>query len=253
MENIVRGCGKRIAGGIYIVTDVTNNPLAIPINAFLFDPSWVPTDNEGNMHFPNAVGLHMVENPWEEGVVDVWDWIGEEHYAYFPDFWEETMRYGLSRRISGTADFDLLSKKSQIIGFHRKGVLSATKEFYHDLEDAHEHGTGMDLCPHNIGEEHICIRYLWQLVGEIDTDVSRFHEVTMPRHGSKAQFTYDAAYAPCWTKEPKYKAEWIPAAMFHLPIHRLEIIEDEIGGLHELTLERIDKSVTDLPYQVVKE
>ena len=254
-KDIKRGCGKRVTGGVYVVTELSHK--GIPINAFLFDPPWVPIDETGERHYPGSVGLHPVENPWKEGVTDLWDWIGESYYPFFPDFWEETMRYGLSRRISGITDFDKLSSESEIIGFHPNGVLTGVKELYTDLECEHEVGTGMDLCPHNkphdTPEEVFCIRYLWQLVDTIDDDVPRLHEVSMPRRDPNPQFTYDAAYAPFWIGLDRYKAEWIPAAMFHLPIHRLEVIEDPFGGLHELQVERLEKSITDIPFVVVKE
>ena len=249
MKDIIRGCGKRVAGGIYLATDLS--PYGIPLNAFLFDPPWVPLDNDGVPHYPGSVGLHLVENPWQENVVDVWDWIGEEHYEYFPDFWEETKRYGVSRRISSGANFDLLSRKSQLIGFHRKGIYSAlNKVFYKRLIKEWETGTEMDLCPQNKEEEHFCVSYLWQLVENAEENKPRLHTRFMPDI-VKVQFSYIAASIPTWADN--YMTSWIPAAMFHLPIHRIEIVEDKVAGTHEKAWEIVDKSVTDLPYVVVEE
>jgi hypothetical protein len=253
-KEIRRGCGKRVAGGIYITTEVGRE--GIPVNAFLFDPPWVPVDGKGLVHYPGRVGLHMVENPWEDGVVDIWDWIGATYYPYFPDFWEEFCRYGLSRRISISADFDLLSTDSQIIGFHPMGILQGTEELYTDLDTEHVYGTGMDLCPHNkehdTPENRFCIRYLWQLIGTLSEDGERLHERQMPQ-GGEPQFTYDVAYAPWWISRKKYKADWIPAAMFHLPIHGIEVIHDPVSGLHEQAVEKLEQSVTNLPFTIVKE
>lgn len=256
-EGIVRGCGKRVQGGVYVVTKLS--PFGIPINSFLFDPPWVPIDTEGNVHYPGAVGLHLVENPYKEGVVDLWDWIGEQYYPYFPDFWEEARLYGLSRRISSNTNFEQLSKDSGIIGFHRKGILKGSRKFYEYLLNTFEKNTFMDLCPQNYEhrlddkENIFCVRYLWQLVDEVEEYENRLHVIPIPRSSNNLQNFYMAAYYPDWIKSKQFKVEWIPAAMFRLPIHRLEIVKDPIGGLHELALEKIEKSVTDIPYQVVTE
>lgn len=251
---VKRGCGTRVPGAAYVCTDFS--PFGLPPSAFLFDPPWVPQDKEGNFHLPNPVGLHFVENK-ELEKYDLWDWIGEHDYPFFPDFWEEFLRYGLSRRISVTADFDKLSRNSYIIGFHKRGVLSGTYHLYEHLRDEWEYGTGEDICPKNLAhakeEDAYCIRFAWQLVGQLENDMDRYYERAMPRNDPNPQFTYDAAYAPWWILEPRYKAEWFAAAMFGLPITRIEVVEDSIGGLHEIAVEKLDKSITDIPFVVVKE
>ena len=254
-KSIVRGCGKRVAGGVYIVTELSHKGL--PLDLFLYDPPIVPTDDNGNIILPGAVGLQMME--YGDGLIDLWDWIGESHYPYFPDFWEEVSRYGLSRRMSASADFSKLKANSYTVGFHRRGIVTAKKAFYVDIVKMHEVGTGMDLCPqnleHNIDDKEniFCVRFLWQLVDGPADGIPRLHEVVMPRKEGEAQFTYDAAHDPFVFEKPKYKAEWMPAAMYRLPIHRLEVIEDTVGGLHELAVDRLDKSLTELPYVVVKD
>ena len=252
---VKRGCGTRVPGAAYVCTDFS--PHGLPPDAFLFDPPWVPVDKKGNYHYPNRVGLHFVEKVNQNNTYDLWDWIGEEHYPFFPDFWEEFLRYGLSRRISVTADFDNLSRTSKIVGFHKCGLLSATYQLYEHLKDEWEYGTGYDLCPKNLDhakeDDAYCIRFAWQLTGQLEEDKERLYKRGVPTRDPEPQFTYDAAYAPWWIWEPRYKAEWIAAAMFALPITRIEVIEDDIGGLHEIAVEKLDKSITDVPFVVVKE
>ena len=253
-KQIKRGCGTRVPGAAYICTDFS--PFGLPPSAFLFDPPWVPQDDNGIRYYPNTVGLHFVENPWEEGIYDLWDWIGERYYPYFPDFWEEFLRYGLSRRISVTADFDKLTKNSYIVGFHKFGILSAKYQLYEYLLDEWEWGTGMDICPqnkdHSTEDDVYCIRFSWQLVGNAIGDEERLYQRFMPNE-SDSQFSYEAVRAPYWINDKQYKAEWIPAAMYRLPITRIEVIEDPLGGLHEIAIEKLDKSVTDVPFIIVKE
>jgi hypothetical protein len=254
-EKVVRGCGTRIPGAAYVCTDFS--PVGLPPNAFLFDPPWVPEDSKGQRYYPNSLGLHFVENPWEPEVYDIWDWIGENYYPVFPDFWEEFLRYGLSRRISVTADFNKLTQKTYIVGFHKFGILRGTHQLYEHLLDEWEHGTDMDLCPqnkeHNSEDDAYCIRYAWQLAGNLTEDKERLYERYMPRNADQTQFIYNAAYAPYWITNKRYKAEWIPAAMFRLPVTRIEVIEDPMGGLHEIAIDRLDQSVTDVPFVIVKE
>lgn len=248
-----RGCGYRVPGGIYLVTDISHN--GIPIDLFLFDPPWVPIDTDGNKHYPGALGIDIVRDPNNNNVNHVWDWIGQESYPYFPDFWEETRRFGLSRKVSPNLNFDLLSSESQIIGFHKYGMVSATKAFYKQLEKEFQIGTGMDLYPHiNDVIDHFCVKYIWQLVDEApNQSTGRLHSINLPRNSNETIDYYYAAYIPSWAKKPKYKFEWIPAAMFHLPIHRIEVIEDSIEGKHEIAMETLNKSITNLPFNVVKE
>jgi hypothetical protein len=252
MDNIKRGCGKRVAGGAYIVTELSNK--GIPLDAFLFDPPVIPMDDEGNPHYPGAVGLHLMNDVENPSVAHIWDWIGTNYYPTFPDFWEETHKFGLSRRISVNTNFDkLVFGESQIIGFHALGILKGTKKFYHNLDKEFVLGTRYNRCPHNVlhdKDNPFCVRYLWQLVDMQKGDEERLHAVPMPRNDGSTG-TYQAVSTPSWVK--RFKTEWVPAAMFHLPIHRIEVVADPIGGTHEQAIEAIEKSITNLPLIIVTE
>lgn len=252
MDEIKRGCGKRVAGGIYIVTELSHN--GVPLDAFLFDDPVIPMDDEGNVHYPGAVGLHLMQDTEDPSVSHIWDWIGTNYYPTFPDFWEEVHRFGLSRRMSVNANFDgLVANKSQIIGFHALGILQGSEKFYHKLNEEFVLGTRYETCPHNVehDKDHpFCVRYLWQLVDMQKGDEDRLHSVPMPRSDG-SMGTYKAVSTPSWTK--RFKTEWVPAAMFHLPIHRFEIVADPIEGKHEQAIEAVEKSITNLPFIIVTE
>ena len=244
-----RGCGRRVPGGAYLVTELSKDPRAKPIDSFLFCPPWVPVDKEDNAIYPNPLGLHAVEHP--TGIYHVWDWIGETYYPYFPDFWEEVRRYGLSRRISSTADFNLLSKQSQIVGFHKKGYISAdtNRNFQKRYLDA-----VTTRCPHDNTQPHTCVSHLWSLVDQaMNENEQRDHLVRMPRGEEYSEFIYAALKIPYWMWDDEYDAHWVPAAMFHLPIHKIEVVEDTIGGSHEIAIENLENSITNVPYVLVKE
>jgi len=255
MQGPKRGCGKRVAGGAYLTTNLS--PFGTPIDYFLFDPPWIPKDKEGNAHYPGAVGLQYLQDPTDSSVFHVWDWIGMQYYPTFPDFWEETRRLGLSRRISSKANFDLINTSSRLIGFHKLGMLKGSARFVKKLVENLVPNTGMNGCPTQIHYntknkkyyEEFCTSLLWQLV-DISNDKERLHKVLLPRSdGSNGEFW--AARVPSWIK--KYKTEWLPAAMFCLPIQRIEIVEDPVGGKHEETVMNIENSITNMPYFLVKE
>lgn len=222
-----RGCGKRSPGGIYLVTDLSSQS-GIPIDKYLFDPPWQPKDTEGNFVLPGRLGVTITEI---SGIAHILDWIGAQYYPEFPDFWEETRRHGLSRRVSPSTPLDQLTRYSQIIGFHLHGWL-ADEESRKYVMGTRVQGTGMDTCPgsYYTGDDHEdCVRLLWQLVDQrLDDTPERLHSVNLPRHSKKPNEQYMAAYVP-----PGIPAlNWEPAAMFHLPIHRIEVIEDQVDQKH---------------------
>ncbi|MGC9384207.1 MAG: hypothetical protein ACP5D6_06380 [Kosmotogaceae bacterium] len=251
-KGIKRGCGTRVPGGAYVCVDLS--PEGIPIDEFLYDPPKKPIDAQGNVHYPGAVGLHLMQDVFDDDLYHLWDWIGTNYYPFFPDFWEETRRFGLSRRISSNANFDGLQYgKSKIVGFHALGILEGTERFYERLAEEWVVDTSFDAyqCKHDHAEKNkFCVKNLWQLVDNQKGDNERLHEVSLPRSDGSTG-SYKAASIPSWIN--RYKTEWVPAAMFVLPIHRVEVIEDPLEGKHEQTIEKIEKSITNLPVYVVQQ
>lgn len=252
--NIRRGCGYRVAGGVYLVTEFS--PYGTPLRLFLFDPPMILRTENGEMWNPGARGIHLAERPDTPGVVDAYDWIGEEYYPFFPDFWEEGKRFEFSRRAQKNLDFSLLSPQSQIIGVHPLG-LPAIAEFTngpfreHNIDHVELPPCPFDDLHHIVGDE-FCISTLWQLVGnkQFDKPEERLHTEMFPRHLTKGEpptFTYTAAYP-----FTDFDNKWLPAAMYHLPISRIEIVRDVAEGKHEETYEKIYRT-TALPVEVVDE
>jgi len=120
-DPVPRGCGDREPGGIYAECGLSSR--GRPLEEFLIDPP-----------LPIPPGLDLVNKPqtWQrllptgeaaldgEGlpIFDLLIWVGQEHYAYCPDFLEEVKRYGASRRLNPNLDLSLLSQSSRMILAH---------------------------------------------------------------------------------------------------------------------------------------
>lgn len=257
---IRRGCGKRTAGGIYLVTEFSVTGL--PLRLFLYDPPWVPMTDEGDIWYPGVQGMSLALRPSSE-VYDVWDWIGAENYPYFPDFWEEGRRFEFSRKMPPSTAFELLEVgKSQTIGVHPKGLWASDSP----EELAYIYGSAQpDIfsCPHGKSAheyyfEHsapyetppveFCTALLWQMVDVVD-EGRIIGPRDMPRglkKGEEPTFTY-----VCASIVPELSGHWMPAAVYHLPIHAIEIINDPLEGKHEESLDIVASSGTNMPYRVV--
>ena len=120
-DPVQRGCGDREPGGIYAESGLS--PRGRPLEEFLIDPP-----------LPIPAGLDLVNKPqtWQrmlpsgepaldgEGlpIFDLLIWVGQEHYPYCPDYLEETIRFGASRRLNPNLDLSLLSRSSRMILAH---------------------------------------------------------------------------------------------------------------------------------------
>jgi len=117
---VVRGCGRRIPGGIYFETGLS--PFGVPITEFLWDPP-VPLEDPRDVA---AIGTQLQER---DGVFHILDWVGEIHYPNVTDFIEEVKRFGLSRRLAETHDFSKLSSQSRILLIHPRAFIRNFKAY----------------------------------------------------------------------------------------------------------------------------
>ena len=130
-DPVPRGCGDREPGGIYAESGLS--PRGRPLEEFLIDPP-----------LPIPAGLDLVNKPqtWQrllpsgepaldgEGlpIFDLLIWVGQEHYPYCPDYLEETIRFGASRRLNPNLDLSLLSRSSSMILAHPLVINTAWQE-----------------------------------------------------------------------------------------------------------------------------
>lgn len=254
---IRRGCGdSRTPGDIYGVTEFSSH--GIPLRLFLYDPPWIPRDKEGEIWYPGAQGVAVALRPGSDATYDVWDWIGAgiPGYPFFPDFWEEGRRFEFSRKMPQSTPFGFLEAGiSQMIGIHPKGLWIAEQDVLEQLYDSRL--PGLFGCPfefssHMDGKsEEFCISLLWQMVDDAKEEGRVITLRDMPRglkEGERPSFTY-----ACAPKPSHLKGEWVPAAVYHLPIHKLEVINDPLESTHEVALEKLYASGTNIHIDVVDE
>lgn len=231
---VVRGCGTRVLGGIYVECPLS--PYGLPMEDFLVDPP-VPVDaKELGI---TQVGVKLVER---KGVWHIMDWVGSTHYPNVADFVEEVRRFGLSRRLSTTLDFKKLTPQSRILLLHSHAYIYNYDE-YKDVEPDLEELQGLvpyPSCPKKLPEhsrpnmDTMCARLWYQDVtgGESikaasDDTEARKRCVTrkMP------SFEYHALAAPEDVK-PDYRV----AIFASFPITNLAVVKDEEGGLHHRSM-----------------
>lgn len=127
-----RGCGSRKAGGVYLCTKLGNG--GIPIEDFLVDPV-VPFAGE-----PFRAPI-LIADPDDPEVQHAVVWVGAEFYPSLVDFFEESSRKGVSRRVPSGFNFKALTPgKSKMIFVHPKAFTESLGEPESCPKDIPEHG-----------------------------------------------------------------------------------------------------------------
>lgn len=280
----VRGCGTRVKGGVYLECPLS--PDGLPLEHFLVDPPRVvepaligitplgvklvsqkrpcPNCREGLQQVgPDPRHVEPCVTCNGEGgwlVYHILDWVGSDSYPNVADFVEEVRRLGLSRRLSRTLDFSLLTAESQIVLVHARAFIENHAGFYAALSA--ELGTMATRCPKLLDDhgwdvsdhddclgcpaapEEMCAGLWWEDVehgepppaarrGDHDYGISAGRSVVrrMP------SFQYDARRRPAGVK-----LEYLPAVFLRLPAKRLVVINDPEGGEHEQSLAAASRS-----------
>lgn len=145
---MIRGCGARVQNGLYL-TVATSLFGAQELSHFLIDPviKW----EGGTLRAPMLI-------PDPTGTTHVLIGIGKRSYPYFPDFFEEARRYGVSKRIP--LDFDpsrLTRGKSKFLLMHPRAIPGFSWEADRDYTKDHcKH-------PEEVKTKHPCVGGLWPL------------------------------------------------------------------------------------------
>lgn len=203
-----RGCGSRVKGGIYLCTGLSEH--GSPLEAFLIDPV-VPFDAAPGESFRTPI---LRENPYMEGVVDAYVWVGESFYPSLVDYVEETRHKGASRRVSPLLDLTKLTPgKSRMIFIHPKA--------YTEHLEIPVNGCPKSIPEHGTENSTPCIGAQWQYAESLgslmaDSAHARIGDVTYPLPEQKE--------AP---------ADCRPGLFLALPITHIEY-EDDGGELPEI-------------------
>jgi hypothetical protein len=253
--NIVRGCGKRKQGGVYLECGMSDDPrFGKPLEYFLVDP---PKAFEPDI----KLGVELVEG--QDGHTHIIDWIGSEHYPFATDFLEEVRRFGLSRRVSPHLDYSRLSVGSKIIIVHAKGKLknpnlnefmpgdylpdvTALKTPYDRLnpETCHcGHHERFGTVEHMASfYEDSCIRHLWSFAPATKTQTLG-RETLYFRDCPSFSYRVYPPMPSC--PEPQYESATI--AIF--PVTNISVIAAKDNS-HLETFEKINKQLSGIPFGI---
>jgi hypothetical protein len=258
---IKRGCGYRKAGAIYTVSGVQPTPEQeqsmpdpLDLDSMLLCPPWRPwVDSPAEIGI-SAQGLRLierVENGERKGVWDIWDWVGENNYPYFPYFWEEGCLYGFSRLAPITTPFKLLSLDSLHFFIHSKAIINEPAPLYETRLDLKECPTHIEFhqkpdLAHGVYDH--CTALLWESVG-ICKPGQRKTGIFIP-HG---QTDYPTGHFHGAPVEENIKISWRSAVLAYLPVTKFEVVEDDVDGKHTDALKILEESGTNVPYVLVND
>jgi hypothetical protein len=255
---VVRACGERLAGGVYLVVPTGANGQSV--DTFLIDPPR-PLDVEalgiaaiGTAIVPRKlmVGREEVDTHY---VIDV---VGEEYYPNVADFVEEVRRYGVSRRISRNSDFEKLDRHSRLILVHRRAHIANAEE-YQRARDAERFWCPRDIPAHvDPSYRGMCAALWWEDIekGKATASVEDGADAILARGGSikydqpgvqmhlqrggaraaireMQTFRYRGLRRPD-DATPRYQY----AAFASFPIPKIEVVADKIGGSHAEAIEK---------------
>jgi hypothetical protein len=232
---------------MYVVSGDEQPDTPANLDWMLLCPPWIPWEKS-----PAEIGLAaqgmLVMERWENGqasgIWDIWDWVGEKNYPYFPIFFEEARWQGTSRKIPPSAPIKLLTQQSRHLFVHPKAILDLESMF--TIVQTH---LGLKSCPMAIeyhdrpqletGIYDWCTTYLWETVGQVGTEKEDRNTLCALAN----QLSFKAAKMPYGIKPI-----WSPAVLAWAPIDRLEVIEDDIDGKHNDVLRLLDQGGCNIPY-----
>lgn len=226
----IRGCGQRIAGGIYFECNLS--PDGLPLEHFLYCPP-PPVPEEWNLSpiSTRLIGEHVV------------DWIGESHYPNVLDYLEEVRRFGLSGRMPENFPFARLSPKSRFMPVHRRAIIDNWQEMRLNFR----RGMREPACPRaeHSADEGYCSGYWWEDVvgGEPNADATWRWTRAVQR--TRPAFSYIANASP-----PNFVPQYRAGILGAFPLTRLVVVRGDGAERRALRLSRVAPSI---PVALVEE
>lgn len=229
----VRGCGTRLAGDAYAVTQTS--PAGLPLEAFLID-SPVVVDPESLGLKP--LGVTLIDMPDDDGnlVTHVVDWVGATHYENVADFVEEARLYGTSRKLPVNLPFHRLSEKSRILLAHPRAYIENAEDYYRAhsgpwscMTRRADHAAAHPSSP-------MCISLCWH-------DVQGGDPVDPQNRASRSVVRRMPSFEYAAERRPDGVTPVYALALFaSFPISRIEVVEDKKGGRHKRAFQAAAKS-----------
>lgn len=260
-KHLIRGCGKRKAGATYATTRAPTERGISPLDLdfTLICPVWVPWQESPAEIGLAAQGILILERRDSDGtgmgIWDIWDWISEADYPYFPDFFVEAQYYGTSRLVPVTAPFRLLSKDSRHFFVHAKAIIEDPKPVLEEWEHLKDCPKDVELHLNPVLDKGLyesCLGYLWEAIGPYNKDSrSRHVQVELPHNRSQhvtPSCVYEARSLP-----KGVDVTWKAGVPMWDAIEVFEIVEDQIDKKHERAIKLIEESGTNIPYMICEE
>jgi hypothetical protein len=230
-----RGCGNRVAGGIYF--ECRLSPYGKPLETFLYCP-------------PPPVPPEWALSPVSSRLIgiDVVDWIGETHYPNVLDYVEEVRHLGLSGRLPKNFPFHKLTYRSTFKPVHARAIIDNWMDmlvlFRKEKREAD--------CPLSIetptlahrATDGYCSGYWWEDVMGGDSDMRAGWRWSRPVLRERPSFSYYANARPI-----AFKPDYRPGILGAFPLTRLVVVQGE--GAEE-TYENLSDSVC-VPVSLVEE
>ena len=239
-----RGCGTRVLGGVYAETAM--GPNGHPIECFIKDPPMVIDPNDVGL---SHIGVKLVE---QDGVTYIFDWVSAQHYPNVSDFVEEARRFGASRRLPSTLNFESMGKSVMLALIHDKAV---TFHDHYGTDDCETRKMSPQVCPQLVKSMHDgimpsvhgpCARVWWGDHDSVDEDgghlnAGELYTRVMPSLSYTArQEVEDATYQT--------------GIFMILPLARIVVVRDPGTGSHDKTSETIREKLNGrLPVELVDE
>ena len=239
--SIIRGCGKRSAGMVYL--EVSTSPYGLPLEHYLVDQ---PVKIDASALGLSSIGVKIIESSMsKDGKANhVWDIVGERHYLNVCDVIEEGRRFGFSRRLPRTLNFSLLNEKSRLILLHPRAYIDNYPDYAKSPGDN-------GACPKKLlehdpwydeGSAIFCIGQIWQDIegGKSTGTKPRLVVRNMPSFGYMG-------YCPPEGVTPQRSL----GIFASFPISRIVVIRDDEAGEHEQAYENAQQA--NLPVEIVDE
>ncbi|MGK7925893.1 MAG: hypothetical protein AB4290_11705 [Spirulina sp.] len=116
---LIRGCGERKAGGIYLEFHLSL--YGQPLEYFLIDPPILT-----KLFDVPKLGQKLINRNGQNHIADI---VGSRHYPNVLDFYYEVENWGLSRRVSPLLEFEKLNRQSRILVAHDRAFVQNWQKY----------------------------------------------------------------------------------------------------------------------------
>jgi len=243
---LVRGCGRRIRGGIYAevdpppappvappdATEPVSDPLTAAFEGCLLDPP-IPVDVVA-MGL-SAIGVTLVSTVASDGrpVTHVFDCIGQTHYPNVASFIDEARAHGVSRRLARSLDFSRLEAgRSRLVLVHARAFLDNAAEYFRArTPDLWTCPKGNPAHLASDAPPEMCSSLYWE---DLDGPKRAGSRITAVCAGQTAT----RGFAPPDGVAPRHRH----AIFASFPISRLAVISDPYAATHDLAARSASRS-----------